>query len=131
MNTVKIEWLAANRVAGLVAVDRTGVQRTEVAVAVAVAVAVVVVVAVVVAVAVAIVVVVAVAVVVAIAVAVAITITVAVVLFAMATGRSSTSIPVSLEMVSGKMSFLPVEALQRRMSDTISLLARTRVTDNG
>ena len=35
------------------------------------------------------------------------------VLFAMAAGRSSTFIPVSLEMVSGKVSFLPVEAFQR------------------
>ena len=46
------------------------------------------------------------------------------VLFSMASGSSSTIIPVSLEMVSGKVSFLPVEAFQRRMSDMISPLAR-------
>ena len=54
------------------------------------------------------------------------------VLFAMATGRPSwsTSIPVSLEMVSGKLSFLPVEAFQRRMSDMISPLARNACPAN-
>ena len=41
-------------------------------------------------------------------------------IFPMSAVRSSTFIPVSLEMVSGKVSFLPVEAFQRRLSDMIS-----------
>ena len=44
-------------------------------------------------------------------------------LFAMAAGKSTPYIPVSLEMASGKVSFLPVEAFQRRMLDMISPLA--------
>ena len=52
------------------------------------------------------------------------------VLFAMAAGRSSAFIPVFLEMVSGKVSFLLVEAFQRRMSDRISPLARNACPAN-